>query len=394
MKRLIVCGLAAASGLCAIAQTQKVTVTVEGETTPVPPMVPERTPLRVALIVQNHAARGAEIPFAALTDALAAKLSGCGFQVVNPYNSYGENLNRNAQGEPLPETSAMAVARQLGADGAVTASVLEFLDSIIGTPPRVHQFSMRISLSLADAQTGAVICGETIKLKSQKYTNNQIAQNKPEYLGDLMYAAAEECAQRLEDKARTVNWRPAPPPTHGNIGIIDRRGLVRTGAGPQGKCTLANSDLEAALRSVVSSMLNDEPFMACIRKVKSESGKAPVAINGGIANLTGEAGYDELVSAADATLRIMLRDAYVFEVKDDAMAATMAKRVISGGNSPLEDGELMGVLKQHVSPDFLVVGDIRKAVDFEGRYTYRVHLAIHALASGKTVWEGILTVVK
>ena len=54
----------------------------------------------------------------------------------------------------------------------------------------------------------------------------------------------------------------------------------------------------------------------------------------------------------------------------------------------------MSVLKQHVSPDFLVVGDIRKAVDFEGRNTYRVHLAIHALASGKTAWEGILTVVK
>ena len=389
MKKLIVLVMAMA-GMSLLAQT-RTKVTVEVEESPVAPAA--QAPRRVALVVQNHAARGAEIPFMALTDALTAKLSGRGFQVINPYNSYGENLNRTSQGEVLPETSAMAVARQLGADGAVTASVLEFLDSTIGTPPRVHQFSMRISLNLADAQTGAVVCGETIKLKSQKYTNNQVAQNKQEYLGDLMYAAAEECAQRLEDKAKAANWRPTLPPTRGTIGVLDRRGLVR-GAGADGKYALTPSDLEEAVKTLLSAMCKDVIFIDAHNIVKASSGKAPIAVNGGIVNMTGDNGYDGLVGAADATVRILLRDTSLFDVKDDALAAAMAKRIVASGNSPLEDGEPMAWLKQHGSPDYYVVGDLRKFVDFEKRNTYRVHLAVHSLANGKVAWEGLLTVVK
>ena len=170
MNKLLISTIATSTALLALAQTQKVTVTVENEIPSVPQATMAQMPRKVALVVQNHAARGAEIPFMALTDALTAKLSGRGFQVINPYNSYGENLNRTSRGETLPEASAMAVARQLGADGVVTASVLDFRDLTIGTPPKLHQFSIRISLNLADAQTGAVVCGETIKLKSQKYT--------------------------------------------------------------------------------------------------------------------------------------------------------------------------------------------------------------------------------
>lgn len=393
MKKLLVATIAASTALIALAQTQKVTVTVENEIPAVPQTSTAQMPRRVALVVQNHAARGAEIPFMALTGALAAKLSGRGFQVINPYNSYGENLNRTSQGEALPETSAMAVARQLGADGAVTASVLEFLDSTIGTPTKVHQFSIRISLNLADAQTGAVVCGETIKLKSQKYTNNQVAQNKPEYLGDLMYAAAEECAQRLEDKAKAANWRPAPPPTRGNIGVLDRRGLVR-GAGADGKYVLTPSDLEEAVKALLSAMCKDVIFIDAHNAVKSASGKIPIAVNGGIVNMTGDNGYDSIVGAGDATVRVLLRDTSLFDVKDDAVAAVMAKRIITSGNSPLENGEPMAWLKQHGSPDYYVVGDLRKFVDFERRTTYRVHLAIHSLANGKVAWEGLLTVIK
>lgn len=393
MKKLLIATIATSTALIALAQTQKVTVTVENEIPSVPQAAAAQTPRRVALVVQNHAARGSDIPFMALTDALTAKLSGRGFQVINPYSSYGENLNRTSRGEALPETSAMAVARQLGADGAVTASVLEFLDSTIGTPPKVHQFSIRISLNLADAQTGAVVCGETIKLKSQKYTNNQVAQNKPEYLGDLMYAAAEECAQRLEDKAKAANWRPTPPPTRGNIGVLDRRGLVR-GAGVDGKYVLTPSDMEEAVKALLSAMCKDVAFIDAHNTAKASSGKNPIAVNGGIVNMTGDNGYDGLVGAADATLRVLMRDTSLFDVKDDAVAAAMAKRIITSGNSPLENGEPMAWLKQHGSPDFYVVGDLRKFVDFEKRTTYRVHLAIHSLANGKVAWEGLLTVIK
>lgn len=393
MNKLLISTIATSAALLALAQTQKVTVTVENEIPSVSQATTAHIPRKVALIVQNHASRGAEIPFMALTDAIAAKLSGRGFQVINPYNSYGENLNRTSRGEALPETSAMAVARQLGADGAVTASVLDFRDLTIGTPPKLHQFSIRISLNLADAQTGAVVCGETIKLKSQKYTNNQVAQNKSEYLGDLMYAAAEECAQRLEDKAKSANWRPALPSTRGNIGVLDRRGLVR-GAGVEGKYVLTPSDLEEAVKALLSAMCKDVIFIDVHNAVKSASGKTPIAVNGGIVNMTGDKGYDGMVNAADATLRVLMRDTSLFDVKDDAVAAAMAKRIIASGNSPLENGEPMDWLKQHGSPDYYVVGDLRKFVDFEKRTTYRVHLAIHSLANGKVAWEGLLTVIK
>ena len=399
--QMILTAVIVAVGVVATAQTvvnvlppqevakQKVTVEVETLAKPSESAVPRK----VALVVQNHAAPGAQIPMMALTDALTAKLSGRGFQVINPYNSYGENLNRTSQGEALPETSAMAIARQLGADGAVTAAVLEFLDSTLGTPPRVHQYSIRISLNLADAQTGAVVCGETIKLKSQKYTNNQVIQNKPEYLGDLMYAAAEECAQRLEGKAKTANWRSSSPPTRGNIGVLDRRGLVR-GAGINGKYVLTPSDVEEAVKALLSAMCKDVIFIDAHNAAKASSGKTPIAINVGILNMTGDNGYDGLVGAADATIRIMLRDTSLFDVKDDAVAAAMAKRITASGNSPLENGEPMAWLKQHGSPDFYVVGDLRKFVDFEKRNTYRLHLAMHSLANGKVAWEGLVTIIK
>ena len=189
MKRIIVCAIAAAC-LTTLAES----------------------PRKVALIVQNHAAPEAHIPMMALTDALTAKLSNNGFEVVNPYNAVGMNQNRNAFGEKTPEVSAMELARQLKADGAITASIVEFLDSTIGAPPILHQYSVRVSFSLADAQTGAAVCGETIKIKSPKYTNNQVAANHAEYLGDLLHSAADECAMRLAANPRVREWTPTPPP--------------------------------------------------------------------------------------------------------------------------------------------------------------------------------------
>ena len=90
---------------------------------------------KVALVVQNHAAPGSGIPVMALTDALTAQLSGRGLQVINPYNSIGVNQNRDMFGEKTPYVSAMALARQLRAHGAITASIVEFNDVLVGVAP-------------------------------------------------------------------------------------------------------------------------------------------------------------------------------------------------------------------------------------------------------------------
>ena len=215
MKRLLGWAVVTMFGFSMLAQSQKVTVTVESESRP-----PEKEFTQdaagshtVVLVVQNHAPLGVTIPMMALSDALTAKLSDHGFQVINPYNSVGVNQNRNVLGEKTPEVSAMELARKLKADGAIMASVLEFRELLHGSSPAEYrQYSVRITLNLADAQTGAAVCGETIKCKSPKYTKSQVAKNKQEYLGDLMFSAAEECAERLKNNQSVKNWKPTPPP--------------------------------------------------------------------------------------------------------------------------------------------------------------------------------------
>lgn len=396
MKRLVILALAMA-GLNTLAQA-KTKVTVEVEETP----TPSAAIRKVALVVQNHAAKGADIPFMALTDALTAKLSGRGFQVVNPYNNVGMNQNRNVYGEWTPPVSAIELARQLGAEGAITASVLDFLDSTLGTPPILHQYSVRVSINLADAGTGAAICGETIKMKSPKYTNNQVAQNKQEYLGDLLHAAAEECAAKMEANPAVRGWRPSPykrsliGATYSSFGPPPPvQASTATGAKPPPPNALLMSDVDRAMSDLVSSMLDDPRFKANYDMAKSSiGGRLPIAVNGGLVNLSGEDGNNSIVEAVGATMRVILFNTALFDIKDDAAAGAMAKRIVSGGNSPVEDGELMSALKQHGSPDFFILGDLRKFSDYGGRNTYRLHLAVHTLANGKILWEGIQNIVK
>lgn len=344
------------------------------------------SPRKVALIVQNHAAPGVQVPMVALTDALTAKLSGRGFRVVNPYNAYGKNLNRVVVGEKLPEVAAIEIAKKLKADGAVMASVLELLDSTSGTPVFLHQYSIRISLSLVDAQTSAAVCGETIKVRSPKYTNNQVKQNKLEYLGDLMYAAAEECAEKLEQNPAVKGWKPSPPP-------LPRP--APPSPPPAGSLTLA--DIDSAVQKLIVKMRMNSVFRTNYDKAQSTIGRLPLAIVAGIIDMT--KGYSssrnlaDLLAAGSQGVRMTLVNSGLFEAKDDTLVTTISDRIIKSGNSPLEDGELMSALKQHGSPDFYVVGDMMYFS--EGKLDkYRLRLALHNLHTGKIVFEDVLTIVK
>ena len=157
---------------------------------------------------------------------------------------------------------------------------------------------------------------------------------------------------------------------------------------------LTLSDLDAALKSLVAAMREDELFKNNYASVKAAVNKVPMAVNGGIVNLSGDEGGENLIAAGGDTVRVLLFNTALFDVKDDAAINVIAKRVIAGGNSPMEDGELMNALKQHGSPDVLVLGDLRKFADFGGHNTYRLRLALHNLANGKIVWEGLETIVK
>lgn len=369
-----------AMGLCVCAQTQKITVTVENEA---PPAATEAR--KVALVVQNHAGPGARIPILALSDALTAKLSGGGFQVINPYNAVGDNQNRTSSGEKTPGVSALELARKLGAEGLVTASVTEFLDSTFGTPPILHQYSVRVSFSLADAGTGAAVCGDSVKMESSKYTVKQVEANRQKYLGELLHAAADECAAKLEANPAVRSWRPTPPPP--------------PPPPPQkpGDPGLTIGDIDAAVQTLFAKMRTNPVFRSNYDKAQGDLGHAPLAIMGGIVDLTAGkspcAEIGALLAAASQGVRMAFVNSGLFDAKDDALVATITRRIVESGNSPLEDGELMTALKQHGSPDFYAVGDMMYFVDGgEGRY--RLRLALHNLHSGKIVWEGIETIVK
>ena len=368
-------------------------------------------PHKVALIVQNHTAPATAIPLGALTDALTARLAGKGFQVVNPYNAVGETENRTPAGEPLPKVSAMELAQGLGAEGAITASVIEFLDTTIGTPPIAHRYVVRVAFSLADAQTGAAVCGETIKVTSPQYTIAQHTANRLEYLSDLLHSAADQCAELLVKKA--AGWKPAPPPPivvetpqdkqDGDVIVLTskqpetpRDEILRKSPPPMAE-DFTMADFDKIFGALVKAMLDNSRFKENYEAAQTEKGGLPIVIVGSVTNKSEGAAsqtYAEFLKAIPDTLRIELFNSNLFDVKHDELNVMFARRILASDKSPVEDGELMNALKQHGSPDFVILGDIRLFDDLGKRKTCRFHLALHSLKTGKVVWEGKKTVVK
>lgn len=366
---------------------------------------------KVALIVQNHTAPAAAIPLGALTDALTARLAGKGFQVINPYNAVGETENRTAAGEALPKMSAMELAQGLGAEGAITASVIEFLDTTIGTPPIAHRYVVCVAFNLADAQTGAAVCGETIKVTSPQYTIAQHNANRLEYYGDLMHSAADQCAEMLVKKA--AGWKPAPPPPavvappqdkqDGDVIVLTpkqpatpREKILRKDPPPVAE-DFTMADFDKVFGALVAAMLDNSRFKENYEQAETEKSGLPIVIVGGVTNKSEGAAaqaYAEFLKAIPDTLRIELFNSNLFDVKHDELSVMFAQRILASDKSPIEDGELMNALKQHGSPDFVILGDIRLFADQGKRKTCRFHLALHSLKTGKVVWEGKKTAVK
>ena len=130
---------------------------------------------------------------------------------------------------------------------------------------------------------------------------------------------------------------------------------------------------------------------------QTEKGGLPIVIVGSVTNKSDGAAsqaYGDLLKAIPDTLRIELFNSNLFDVKNDELSVTFAQRILASDKSPVEDGELMSALKQHGSPDFVIIGDIRLFADHGKRKTCRVHLALHSLKTGKVVWEGKKTAVK
>ena len=366
--------------------------------------------IRCVLVVQNHV-QGAILPMESLADAFTAKLSGTKFRIMNPANVIGIAQNRTAAGETIPEASATQLAQALGADALLTASVIEIRDE---TTPLTHQYTIRLAFNLADAKSGATICGEKVLRQSPKYTLEQVKRNSRKYLDDLLYAAADDCAELLESKTppdafekrlkpelvsrRKTNLPPAVGTTPKPFVFGPQKPLVpesRKIARPAQSELPAMTELDAAVEALISRMQQDDLFVKNYSVAKSAANRQPVIVLGGLEDKTGADGGSIKIrlEATLATLRVSLFNTRLFEIKDDEASVALAKRIVVGGDSPLENGESMALLKTHDSPDFYVLGDLRRFADNSESF-YRMRLAVHSLASGKIVWEGIQQLAK
>lgn len=212
-----------------------------------------------------------------------------------------------------------------------------------------------------------------------------MSQNRDEYLGELLYSAAEKCAEYLKQNPNVKVWAPSAPKPR----------PPRPIPLPSGPLTI--SDIDGAVQKLIAKMRIAPVFRSNYDKAQKAIDRVPLVIVGGIVDMTGGKSRAEdvgnLLAAGSQGVRMTLMNSGLFEAKDDALVTTITDRIIKNGNSPLEDGELMSALKQHGSPDFFVVGDMMYFAD-KGIGKYRLRLAMHNLHTGKIVFEETHMIVK
>ncbi|MGN0854685.1 MAG: hypothetical protein ACI4R9_04090 [Kiritimatiellia bacterium] len=153
-------------------------------------------------------------------------------------------------------------------------------------------------------------------------------------------------------------------------------------------------DLESGTQELLKKMRKSNLFQQNYRKVKAaKNGDLPVIVLGNIENKTSSRIQERLDSVRDI-VRTSLFETDLFEVKDDQAAAQIAARIVQSETGGLENGAAINALGTHDSPDFMVLGDLRAFEDHGGFHTYKLRLAVHNLATGKIVWEGIQTKIK
>lgn len=338
----------------------------------------------VVLVVQNHT-DASSIVSTEIADTLTASLAGRGFNLINPYNSFGAGQNRTKYGERIPDLSVIELARELRADGAMTAAVQEYVVEPIGVPARGCVVKVRLALNLFDSATEAAVCGVSAISRSPQYTLAKYNSSKLAISEETLHTAAESCADLFVQKMSTINWCPQRRQT--SITSVDQEERVR----PYGELTM--EDLDAAYGALITEMAANPVFVKNYTAKQETAEDLPITLVGEIKDNTGMNLSDMLAATRD-NIRVRLFKTKLFDVKDDAAAVELGNRIIAGGNSVLEDGEIFQALRQHESPDFMVLGDIRVFADFAERKTFRLHLALHDFATGKVVWEDINTIVK
>ena len=152
-------------------------------------------------------------------------------------------------------------------------------------------------------------------------------------------------------------------------------------------------DLESSARLLMERMLAHPQFVSNYNAAKAAKGRLPIAVIGNIENKTNQRVQGRL-DAVGETIREVLFDSSLFEVKDDEAANAIKSRIIRSADGGLENGALVQAMGTQDSPDFILLGDLRHYSEQGGYNIFRLRLAIHDLRTGKIIWEGIQTKIK
>ncbi len=163
-------------------------------------------PIDAVLIVQNHASDEFQKPLSNLGDRLSERLSVDLFNIIDPNDAIGDNLNQRPWGENLPQSSATRLAENLEAQALITAAVGETSVVGYGVPARVQAVRMTLTLSAKRLPKGANVASVTVTETSPKMTPGALSQNAEAVYADLVGRLVAKASDEFLAKCKGVDW--------------------------------------------------------------------------------------------------------------------------------------------------------------------------------------------
>ena len=166
-------------------------------------------PVKALLVVQNHIGAECLIKLPNLATRLSAALSGEIFEVIDPNDVIGEDLNRSVKGETMPLSSATRLAENLGAAALITASIDDISEVTVGSPALVKQLSVTMTMQAKRVPSGGGTAGIEVTALSRKYTVADMKQNQGVIYAQLISQICKSAVQQFLPQVAKVEWRAA-----------------------------------------------------------------------------------------------------------------------------------------------------------------------------------------
>lgn len=168
---------------------------------------PEQEPIIAMLVVQNHVSDDFRKPLSNLGDRISSALSGDIFNVIDPNDNVGDNLNCGPWGENLPDSSAVRLAENLDAKVLIKASVVEASVVGIGVPAVAQRVTMTLNLSAKRVPSGATVVAIDPVTVLNTVTTEVLSQNSDGVYSDLVKSLVKKASEQFLQKASKTSWK-------------------------------------------------------------------------------------------------------------------------------------------------------------------------------------------